>query len=304
MPKILKQWTIVFIALLLLAVCFGVIIKKYSVKQTIVSPVARSPIQFFQSKIIRGKTLAEVMDAYEKDKDIEYGIVIKHLKTGESYTYHPHKSFEPASLYKLWVMAAVYDQIEKNNLRENQTLSTEVPVLNDAFNISTDSAELTEGTITNTVHDALDQMITKSDNYSALLLSYVINLSIVQKYLALHGLKESTIGEPPQTTASDIALFFEKLYHGELANPQHTQNMLNLLKNQMINGKLPKDLPRDMLIAHKTGELEDYTHDVGIVFGKNGDYIIVILSKGDIPADAEEQIADMSRIVYDYFENK
>lgn len=243
-----------------------------------------------------------MMNNYEKDGYADFGIVIKHLKTNETYTFNEKEKFQPASLYKLWVMAAVFDQIEKGKLYENDLLSTDVAALNTAFNISSESAELTDGTITHTVGDALSEMITKSDNYSALLLSYKVRLSTVQTYLQNHGLRQSILSVPPQTTASDIALFYEKLYRGELASARHTQSMINLLKQQTINRKLPKNLPGDILIAHKTGELEDYTHDAGIVFGKNGDYIIVIVSKSDNPQDAEDQIADMSKVVYDYFE--
>lgn len=230
-----------------------------------------------------------------------YGVVIKNLKTGESYSSNEHRQFTSASLYKLWVMAAVFGQIQNGQLDENETLSEDVAVLNQKFDIASESAELTEGTVTLTVKDALEEMITLSDNYAALLLSERIRLSSVSNFLAENDFHESTLGEPPITTASDIALFFEKLYQGELADTENTQKMLDLLKRQTLNNKLPKYLPAEVAMAHKTGEIEVFTHDAGIVYTNNGDYIIVVLSESDSPPDAEERIAGVSKAVYEYF---
>ncbi len=79
--------------------------------------------------------------------------------------------------------------------------------------------------------------------------------------------------------------------------------MLDLLRWQKLNTKIPKYLPENLIIAHKTAELDEFNHDVGIVFAPSGDYIIVVMSKSDISSRylAEERIAVVSREVYKYF---
>lgn len=231
-----------------------------------------------------------------------YGIVVRNLKTEESYYINEHRVYEPASLYKLWVMATAFKQIEAGKLKEDQTLSQDVQVLNDKFHIASESAELTEGTITLRVSDALNLMIDNSDNYAALLLSDRIKNSNIQKYLTDNGFDESSLGEPPKTSPYDIGLFFEKLYKGELANAENTQKMMDILKRQTLNNKIPKYLPKGVEIAHKTGEIDYFTHDAGIVFSDKGDYIIVVMSESDDPRDSEERIAEVSKAIYDYFE--
>ena len=147
-------------------------------------------------------------------------------------------------------------------------------------------------------------MITISHNYGALLLIEKIGLSNVKLFLEKHGLKESIIGEDlPTSTANDIELFLEKLYKGELANEKYSNKMLKLLKMQKLNNKLPKYLPKDVVVAHKTGEIGFLTHDAGIAYTKNGDYIIVIFSESDNPKGAEEEIAQISKAVYEYFDH-
>lgn len=236
-----------------------------------------------------------------------YGIVIKNLKTGESYYANEHAVYQSGSLYKLWVMAAAFAQIQSGELKESEVLSEDVEVLNNKFNISSDSAELTDGTITLTVSSALEKMITISHNYDALLLALRLKLSYLADFLSQNGFEESKIGtngEAPTSSAYDTALFFEKLYKGKLANQEYTDRMLDLLKAQQLNDKLPKYLPEETIIAHKTGELDAFTHDAGIIFTPKGDYIIVILSESDTPSAAEERIAQLSKDVYNFFQNK
>lgn len=233
-----------------------------------------------------------------------YGIVVKNLITGEAYYHNEHKVYEPGSLYKLWVMGEVYNQIQSGKLTEDEILTDSIRKLNNDFDIDPDSVELAEGTITLSVKDALNQMITISHNYAAFLLTKKVQLSSIETFLKEHNFSKSALGSPPKTTAYDIALFFEKLYKEQLANGDNTRKMIDLLKRQTLNNKLPKYLPQNVAIAHKTGEINYLSHDAGIIFTGKGDYIIAILSETDAPAGAEEQIAKVSAAVYKYFVNK
>ncbi len=231
-----------------------------------------------------------------------YGVAIKDLKTGRSYYLNEKKEFEAASLYKIWVLAEVENQIQKGKIREDEILKQEVTVLNEKFNISSESAELTEGEVSLSVKSAMQQMIVISHNYAGLLLAEKVRLSNISSFIKENGFVQTSLGKPPKTTAHDVALYFEKLYKGELVNKVRSEEMLALFKKQQLNDKLPKYLPIETVVAHKTGELGYYSHDGGIVFGTKSDYIIVILSKSNYPPGAVERIAAISKAVYDYFE--
>lgn len=231
----------------------------------------------------------------------EYAIVIKSLKNGSGFFFNQDKIFESASLYKLWIMGTVLEKIEKGELKESKVLSGEVKDLNELFEIDEEEAELKEGTVTFSVGSALNQMITISHNYAALLLSREVGRSKVAEFMKAYGFNNSEYGSPPKTSADDIALFFEKLYKGEIINKEYSQKAMELLKNQKKNDSLPKLLPKGTIIAHKTGELGKLKHDSGIVFTNSGDYIIVVLSQTDAPGVAQEKIAEISKAVYEYF---
>jgi beta-lactamase class A len=232
-----------------------------------------------------------------------YGIVIKNLKTKEYYFSNEHLRFPSASLYKLWVMAEAYRQIRDGVLKDNEILSSNYETLNSEFKITPETENYKKGAITMSVKDALKKMITVSDNYAAFLLTLRIKLTNITSFLEVNGFDESVVGingNYPTTTAFDTAFFFEKLYNKQLVNEASSDKMLELLKAQRLNDKIPKYLP-ETIIAHKTGELGSYTHDAGIVYLQNGDYIIVILSKSDNPNLAKNRISNISESVYGYF---
>lgn len=253
------------------------------------------------------KTLQATIEKSLEGTAGSYGIFVKNLKTGESFSLNENKQFESGSLYKLWTMAVVFNEIEKGNLEEDDKLSQDIAVLNKKFGIDPENAEQTSGTITLTVSQALTQMITISHNYAALLLTEKIKLSTVAAWLKDKNFtysKVGTDGDAPITTPLDIALFLEKLYKGELANSENTQKMIDLLKAQQLNNKLPKNLPPGTVLAHKTGELGWFSHDAGILYSEKGDYIIVAMSESSSPKGAEERIAQLSLDIYNYFAKK
>lgn len=296
-----------FRILLLIFVCLAGVLLIYSwiVKYEPKNVESVNPV-IAKKNPTKAKALKEAVEAAMSGAQGTYSIFIKNLKNGQTYSLNEHKSFVAGSLYKLWIMAETYQQIQEGKFTEDQVLSEDVVTLNQIFNIDSDQAELTEGTVTLTVHDALLQMITISHNYSALLLTENIKLSSVATFLKENGLNESSVGtagDPPKTTAFDIALFLEKLYHGKLASQQYTDEMITFLKNQHLNDGLPKYLPNQSEVAHKTGDIDWFKHDGGIVFSEKGDYIIVAMSESDFPAGAQERIALLSKAVFDYFQN-
>lgn len=258
-------------------------------------------------KPVNYKSLQETIEKSLEGTTGSYGVFVKNLKTGESFSLNENKVFESGSLYKLWTMAVVMDQIESGDLETDQKLSQGIAILNRKFGIDPALAEQTQGTITLTVDQALTQMITISHNYAALLLTEKVKLSTVEAWLLEKGFnysKVGTDGSAPTTTPLDIALFMEKLYKGELANPESTSKMIDLLKAQQLNNKLPKNLPPGTVIAHKTGELGWFSHDAGIVYSSKGEYIVVVMSESSSPKGAEERIADLSLNIFNYFHKK
>lgn len=233
-----------------------------------------------------------------------YGIVVKNLKSGEYYEFNPDTTFQAASLYKLWVMGATYELISDGHLKESDMLSQKASDLYAKFGIATDSAKTGDTVFEYSVGEAINQMIIISDNDAALLLTERVGLKTLSAWLARYGFTDSHVsidGLPPRTTARETADFFNRLYLGKVINKDYSQKMLTILRAQKLNDKIPQKLPDSTIVAHKTGELDEYTHDAGIVYADTGEYILVLLSKSEEPDLAKERLVNISDAVYRYF---
>lgn len=307
--KLVRLLILILVGVIIMYIAFNKFMKnepKNSTRlitpSTSAQPTVSPPIN--EDAQIANESLKDIVENALLGTKGTYGIVVKNFKTGETYYANEHRVYEAGSLYKLWVMATAFNKIRTGAWKENQVLTEDVAVLNDKFYIDPDLAEQTEGAITLSVDQALEQMITISHNYAALLLTEKLKLSSVATFLKENNFNESKVGtngEAPTITPNDTALFFEKLYRGELINQEYSNKMLDLLKRQQLDDKLPKYLPQSVVIAHKTGEIGGFTHDAGIVYSPNGDYVIVVLSESDSPPGAEERIAEVSKAVYTYF---
>jgi len=255
--------------------------------------------------------LKQITSQYLASEEGDYSVVIKNLKTGEEYKYNPNKKYDSASLYKLWVMAVAYQEIKDGNLKEDDVLSAPIINLNDTLSTITPTPtppDFSPAPITGepvkismTVAEALEKMITVSDNYAAILLSSKVGSKKIASFIKDFRFTNSNYKQPPQTSAQDIGLFFQDLYNGEIIDPEYSGLMIDLLKRQTLNDRIPKYLD-GVEVAHKTGELFGSKHDGGIVYSENGDYLIVVLSDTKDYKKAAENIAKYSEAVYKYFE--
>jgi len=211
-----------------------------------------------------------------------YNIVIKDLKTNQIYSIGQNQKIPSASIYKLAVMYKAFDALEKGELKKNQILSNGL-----------------------TVEKALEQMITISDNESALILAEKLGWKNINYFLQSEGVTgfNLMIKDYPETTARATADLLERIYRKTAVSAQASREMLELLLAQQKNDRIPSLLPPNIKVAHKTGELDNFRHDAGIVFGKRSDYIFVFLTETPVPEDAYTNIANLSKTTFDALEN-
>jgi len=96
----------------------------------------------------------------------------------------------------------------------------------------------------------------------------------------------------------------EKMYRRTLISRGASEKCLGMLKLQKVNDRIPKYLPADIMIAHKTGLERSVCHDAGIVYSGGGDFIVVVLTKHANPnsVPSKEFIAKVALHAYNYFE--
>jgi len=109
-----------------------------------------------------------------------------------------------------------------------------------------------------------------------------------------------------QGSPRDMTRLLELLWRGQVVDADASAAMLELMKRCRTGGARIKGLlPRDTVVAHKTGSVGGTIDDVGIIYLPHGagHVAVSVLSKRTraASADVERVIAEISRYVYDYF---
>lgn len=101
------------------------------------------------------------------------------------------------------------------------------------------------------------------------------------------------------TTPHDMYRYFQLLLAGEIINPEVSSEILEILKQQMVDDRFPYLLPKPTDMAHKTGNLDHVVHDVGIIWTPDGPVILAAMIE-DPPDDdhATQIIQRLALIAY------
>ncbi len=238
-----------------------------------------------------------------------FGIVIAHPPTGDRLEINPHMVFPSASMIKVPIMYEIMRQAANGLLSLDESLVV-------TSDVRTDGGILQElrPDITMTVRELVTLMTVLSDNTATNMLIDRIGMDTVNNTMADLGLKSTVLrrrmmdfaaaraGNENETSAADLALLFGIILNSTGLPQKYSTFMLDILKRQQIQDKLPFYLPEETVLAHKTGTLPGVEHDGGILFLPGGPYIICVLSAGlAVNYQGLQLVARIGKVIYEHF---
>lgn len=238
--------------------------------------------QFNSTQLMEGELQSVVRD-FAAEQSGEYGIYVEHLSTGVVAQHRASASMKSASLYKLFIAVEALKMVDDNRL-----------VLD----------AIIDGERGYSLEKCLDIMITVSDNECGVILQRITGAANAPlPNMKVQGFDNTDLrGVFPTTSAKDVARAFKNLEEQTYLSPQTNAFLLDLLGNQAIRNRLPQGFPASTEIHHKTGDLNGFVHDAGLVRSAGGDYVIVVMSEADAqtsPVQRNSHIADLSKTVYE-----
>ena len=211
------------------------------------------------------------------------------------FAHDPDEQVIAASLYKLGVLAEAERRVDTGDLHYNDAITIQPE------DITLDGSFEDAGTQL-TLDEALEAMITISDNGSALALWRILGGSNIDATLEKAGIKNFHVAfddtEDNWATPHAIGTFFTLLAKRQLISGAASDRMLARLERQQINDRLPAQLPPGVVVAHKTGNLTSVTHDAGIIFTKTGPRVVVAMTWDAPDEDAANFISSIGSLVY------
>ena len=233
--------------------------------------------------------LKEAIEAKFETYPGEWSAYVKDLRTGDWFAIND-KQFYPASVIKLFAMGACYQQIKEGRMDEQTYYPTIVSMAAYSNNSSFNKMVRTMGT-------------TYINRWCA-----SMGYSHTFQY---HGLEPSdnaegltTSDKPNATCSSDVGHMLEDIYRGNCVSKEASEKMYEILKQQYYTEKIPHGIPYspNTVIANKTGDTTDQSHDAAIVSTPNSDYILVVLSEEENLASKHGMhFIELSSLTYSYF---
>ena len=157
-----------------------------------------------------------------------------------------------------------------------------------------------------TLKSLIGLMLIVSDNPATTAVLERVGMDTVNAWLAANGMADThveigfddaSLGAPLRanlTTASDCLTLLHLI-------DQTTRYgfIKRMLANNLRNERIPKRLPDDAVIAHKTGTLNGLVHDIAIVESPVAAYYLVVLAEGlEDDAGFAQDLAAFSETVY------
>jgi beta-lactamase class A len=211
------------------------------------------------------------------------------------YSHDADEPINTASLYKLAVLAEAERRVDAGELHYSDIITIEDEDITEDGSFELAGTELT-------LDEALEAMITISDNGAALALWHVLGPENINATLQRVGIKDFHVflnwDEDNIATPRAVGTLLTLLAKRQLISAAASDRMLARLERQQINDRLPAELPEGVVVAHKTGNLPGLTHDAGIIFTPSGPRVVVAMTWDAFDADAYAFIANVGSIVY------
>ena len=248
-------------------------------------------------------------------------VALHDTETGVELHYDADRWFHGASTIKVAILLAVYGEIDSGRLVPQSRLHVRNRFLS-AYDGSPFRV-LADRDADSHVHAAIGKtmrvselalhMIATSSNLATNLLLDLIGLDVVQRTIDRFGLtgldvKRSVEDEKAfehgiinRVTADGLVALLGLIAGERAYSPQLSREMLDILHQQEFKKGIPARLPREVRVAHKTGDISTVAHDAGVVYAPGRKpYVIAILTEWSPDVgNRSSTIASLSHAVYE-----
>jgi beta-lactamase class A len=239
------------------------------------------------------------------------GIAIEDLTTGDHFFLHESEVFAQASSIKITVLANLYLEAQQGKLKLTDPYTVQSSDLVPDSDIMNG---LTPGVTRVTLRDLATMMVAVSDNSATNVLIDKVGMQNVNAMLDSLGLSHTRLrrkmmdlqaakeGRENISTPREMMQLLDAIYHGKVLNKESTADFFKMLSTGKASF-IPRDLPPDLKVANKPGELEAVRNDSGIVFVEGRPYVICVMT-GYLrnERDGEDAISKVSLATWRMFD--
>jgi beta-lactamase class A len=218
-----------------------------------------------------------------------------------------NERYDPASMLKVPVMMAYYEQAQSNPKILSETTSFNGDDQNSTEFFKSEN-NIKPGVMYK-IDDLINSMIINSDNNALVLLQFYLGKDLLsQVYTDLNLPVPPKDNDVEYLSVKSYAYFFRVLYNATYLSKDYSERALELLAKSKVSG-IRDGVPEGTKVSQKFGERSVYDqsgnlvtrelHDCGIVYKPDSPYLICIMSRGKSDFNTlMKNIKDLSAIAY------
>lgn len=279
-------------------------------------PIATSPLpaDTFGGLVPSGRALAWLQERVASLRTGSYaslkpGAFFLDLDTGNYLSVNGDAVFPTASIIKLPILVAFFQDVDAGKIRLDETLVMSRDVIvggsGEMQDLPVNSKFSALQTVTN--------MIVISDNTATnMIIKRMGGIGVLNQRFRSWGIQNIVIRNmlpdlkgTNTATARELVRLLVLLDKQKLLSPTSQARALDILRRVRNRSLLPVGLGQGATIAHKTGDIGFMLGDTGIIEMPNGKHYlaaVLVESEYDDPA-ARDYVQDVSRMVYTYLSN-
>lgn len=262
-------------------------------------------------------TLQSKIQAIIDDYQIEAGVAIWHVESGERLDVNGDRPFPMASVFKIPILATAGAQLKAGKI----SLDQRITLRDEDKSAGSGILPYFQAGISPTVRDLLTLMIIISDNTAtditvdllggaAVIENYMHELGLNDIYFKLNCKDLLRSLYPPEvhnlpldelrkwadendivrdgtafslepdnniSTANDMTRLVHMLFQGEIVEGELKDELIGILHKQQFNDRLPRFLLPSVAFAHKTGTIAGIRNDSGVMYIDPNNHVVVTL---------------------------
>ncbi|OPZ92696.1 MAG: Extended-spectrum beta-lactamase PER-1 precursor [Firmicutes bacterium ADurb.Bin419] len=265
------------------------------------------------------KDLLSIINNIVKNKSDIIRISVYDFETDKSVNYNDQEHFYAASLTKVVNLLCFLEEVKngKFDLNSTYTLKKSDKYVGGAKVTGTGNLQYQANGTKYTYRDILSRMISLSDNVGANIIFDALGSNKIDSFCQKYELKDTKIYKKfydansavpsNYTTAADLTRMLVLLENRVVADDSLATMGIEFMKNTDNKDRIPRNAPKDVVIANKIGSLSRLAGDMALIYFPDRDPIaltIVVEGKNRKQineAEANELIGQLSKEIINYY---
>lgn len=248
-----------------------------------------------------------VLNNFSKSS-IKFSLAFKDVSRDDTFSMNNGKVMAAGTI-KIYIMTAAFNEVNSGTLNLDDVIT-----LSD--NVKTEGAGILKDRRAGekfTIKDLIDLMMLKNDNTATNILINKLGITNINNYIKSLGCTDTELnrtmmdraainrGVQNYTSVNDLSLILSKIYNNTCVSKKYDTLMLNILKNNKYDEKIPKLIPTTASIFNKSGEYPSVENDAAIIVTDKGAYVLCITTSNSNNKKEIRAIQNASKEIYDAY---